>query len=90
LRHITGTVETNGRSGTALNSVGCSTRDSIVYTPVPFSSGPARSLTASWRHAIHAWRAANNRAFGGNSWEIYGDWSDDPSKLETTIVYLLK
>jgi effector-binding domain-containing protein len=40
--------------------------------------------------AIHAWRAANNRAFAGKSWEIYGDWSDDPSKLETTIMYLLK
>src|ERR1700683_3339478 len=40
--------------------------------------------------AIHAWRAANSRAFAGKSWEIYGDWSDDPAKLETTIVYLLK
>jgi effector-binding domain-containing protein len=39
--------------------------------------------------AIHAWRAANNRAFAGKSWEIYGDWSDHPSKLETTIMYLL-
>src|SRR5262249_61706867 len=39
--------------------------------------------------AIHAWREANNRAFAGKSWEIYGDWSDDPSKLETTIMYLL-
>ena len=40
--------------------------------------------------AIHAWAVANNRAFAGKSWEIYGDWSDDPSKLETTIMYLLK
>lgn len=40
--------------------------------------------------AIHAWREANNRTFAGKSWEIYGDWSDDPSKLETTITYLLK
>jgi hypothetical protein len=40
--------------------------------------------------AIHAWCAANSRAFSGKSWEIYGDWSDDPAKLETTIVYLLK
>jgi effector-binding domain-containing protein len=40
--------------------------------------------------AIHAWREANNRALAGKSWEIYGDWSDDPSKLETTIMYLLK
>ena len=40
--------------------------------------------------AIHAWRAANHREFAGTSWEIYGDWSDDPAKLETTILYLLK
>jgi effector-binding domain-containing protein len=39
--------------------------------------------------AIHAWRAATGRAFGGCSWEIYGDWSDDPAKLETRVVYLL-
>jgi hypothetical protein len=39
--------------------------------------------------AIHARREANNRAFAGKSWEIYGNWSDDPSKLETTIMYLL-
>jgi effector-binding domain-containing protein len=40
--------------------------------------------------AIHAWRQASGQAFAGKSWEIYGDWSDDPSKLETTIMYLLK
>jgi effector-binding domain-containing protein len=39
--------------------------------------------------AIHAWRARSGRAFAGLSWEIYGDWSDDPSKLETTVCYLL-
>jgi effector-binding domain-containing protein len=41
-------------------------------------------------NAIHAWAGAHRRAFAGRSWEIYGDWSDDPSKLETTVVYLLK
>jgi effector-binding domain-containing protein len=40
--------------------------------------------------AIHTWGAINNRAFAGKSWEIYGDWFEDPAKLETTIVYLLK
>ena len=40
--------------------------------------------------AIHAWAQANNRGFAGKSWEIYGDWSDDLSKLETTVVYLLR
>ena len=39
--------------------------------------------------AIHAWRAQAARSFAGTSWEIYGDWSDDPSKLETTVCYLL-
>ena len=40
--------------------------------------------------AIHAWRAANNRVFAGKLWEIYGDWSDDPAKFETMIMYLLE
>ena len=40
--------------------------------------------------AIQTWTEAHRRAFAGQFWEIYGDWSDDPSKLETTIVYLLK
>src|SRR5437764_15169138 len=40
--------------------------------------------------AIHAWRAANHREFAGKSWEIYGDPSDEPAKIEVTILYLLK
>ena len=39
--------------------------------------------------AIHAWREQARRTFAGLSWEIYGDMTDDPSKLETTICYLL-
>jgi hypothetical protein len=39
--------------------------------------------------AIHAWGARERRAFAGTSWEIYGDWSDDPARLETTVCYLL-
>ena len=39
--------------------------------------------------AIHAWAAANGTSFAGTSWEIYGDWTDDVSKLETRIEYLL-
>ncbi|HLK90958.1 MAG TPA: GyrI-like domain-containing protein [Polyangia bacterium] len=40
--------------------------------------------------ALHAWCAANGRRIGAFSLEIYGDWSNDPSKLETTIQYLLR
>ena len=44
---------------------------------------------AAAHQAIHSWRAATGRAFGGCSWEIYGDWTDDETKLETQVVYLL-
>jgi len=39
--------------------------------------------------ALHQWCAANKRRIGMHSLEIYGDWSDDPAKLETTIQYML-
>ena len=40
-------------------------------------------------NAIHSWSATTGRALGACSWEIYGDWTDDESKLETQVVYLL-
>jgi effector-binding domain-containing protein len=40
--------------------------------------------------ALHAWCAANARNIGAFSLEVYGDWSNDPSKLETTVQYLLR
>ena len=30
------------------------------------------------------------RALAHTSWEIYGDWNDDPTKLETLVLYLLR
>ena len=50
--------------------------------------GPYERLGETHR-AIQAWREANNAKFAGKSWEIYGDWSDDSSKLETRVEYLL-
>jgi hypothetical protein len=41
-------------------------------------------------NAIRAFVAAQQRVLAGQSWEIYGDWTDDASKLEVTIVYLLR
>lgn len=40
--------------------------------------------------ALQAWCAAHGRSIGGYSLEIYGDWSADPSQLETTIQYVLR
>ena len=39
--------------------------------------------------AIQAWCAAHDRRIGSASWELYGDPTDDPAQLETTISYLL-
>jgi effector-binding domain-containing protein len=50
--------------------------------------GPYDRLSDA-HNAIHAWCAANNRKIAAASWEIYGDWKDDPALLETTIKYLL-
>jgi len=39
--------------------------------------------------AIHRWASDSGRTFAGISWEIYGDPTPDPGKLETTVAYLL-
>jgi effector-binding domain-containing protein len=51
--------------------------------------GPYSGLRET-HDAIHAWMAANQRTSAGSSWEVYGDWGDDPTKLETTVMYLLR
>jgi hypothetical protein len=51
--------------------------------------GPYDGL-ARTHDKLHAWQRTSGRAFAGRSWEIYGDWNEDPSKLETTIAYLLR
>ena len=40
--------------------------------------------------AMEKWMVANGRASAGQSWEIYGDPTPDPSETETTLVHLLK
>ena len=39
--------------------------------------------------AIQSWARANQATLGDKSWEIYGDWTDNPLKLETQIEYLV-
>jgi effector-binding domain-containing protein len=50
--------------------------------------GPYDGLTQA-HSAIHAWAKESGRSFAGTSWEIYGDWNEDPAKLETFVMYLL-
>ena len=39
--------------------------------------------------AVTSWCRETGKTLAGPSWEVYGHWSDDPSKLRTDIFYLL-
>lgn len=39
---------------------------------------------------VERWCAEHGHAVADRSWEIYGHWTDDPTKLETHVCYLLK
>jgi effector-binding domain-containing protein len=51
--------------------------------------GPYSQLMNA-HQALHRWCAANGRRIGAHSVEVYGDWTEDPAMLETTVEYLLK
>jgi effector-binding domain-containing protein len=51
--------------------------------------GPYGRLAEAHR-AVHEWAKESGRALAGTSWEIYGDWNEDPAKLDTLVMYLLR
>jgi effector-binding domain-containing protein len=66
----------------------------VACVPVPAGEavstlhrGPYSGLRGA-HDAIHRWLDEHKRRSPA-SWEIYGDWSEDPEKLETEVVYLL-
>jgi effector-binding domain-containing protein len=40
--------------------------------------------------ALERWCADNGRSPAGASWEVYGDWDDDPAKRRTDVYFLLE
>jgi effector-binding domain-containing protein len=59
----------------------------IVARTVHF--GPYSELGPA-HEAVREWCRQNQREFAQPFWEIYGDWEDDPTKLRTDVLYLLK
>ena len=51
--------------------------------------GPYDRLRAA-HEAVMAWCRAHDHETRLPFWEIYGDWTDDPSQLRTDVLYLLK
>jgi effector-binding domain-containing protein len=64
-----------------------STPAGIVATTVHL--GPYDRLGEA-NAAIHQWCAEHGRTLAGPSWEVYGHWTDDVSKLRTDVFYLLQ
>ena len=50
--------------------------------------GPYSGLALAHRKILE-WSDAATRPLAGPSWEIYGHWTDDASRLRTDIYYLL-
>lgn len=50
--------------------------------------GPYAGIPGAW-HTLFAWCAEKGLELAHINWEIYGDWNDDPSKLETSVQALL-
>jgi effector-binding domain-containing protein len=50
--------------------------------------GPYDGLDRAHR-TVRDWCERHGRALTGVRWEIYGDWHEDPSRLETEVYYLL-
>jgi len=69
--------------------------DRVVCSSTPSGSaasvtliGPYSGLAAAHQKLLD-WSRETGRAFAGPSWEVYGHWTDDPTRLRTDIYYLL-
>jgi len=51
-------------------------------------TGPYSGLGAA-HAAVIEWCAQHGRTRADVWWELYGDWHDDPARLETEVVYAL-
>lgn len=70
--------------------------DNVVATVVPGGEVATVAHIGSYtglrnaHNAVIDWCRAHNRRQTGISWEVYGHWTDDESKLRTDIFYLLE
>ena len=78
-----GSVFDDSAAGGVVSSSTPAGRVARRCTPGPTTgSGPRTS-------PCRAWCAAEAHTIVGPAWEIYGDWDDDPTKLETEVLYRL-
>lgn len=66
-------------------TVWCSTTPSGLAVHTAYF-GPYLGMSEG-HNAIHKWCKERGKTLAGPSWEVYGHWNDDPSKLRTDIYY---
>jgi effector-binding domain-containing protein len=64
-----------------------STPEGTVATTL--HTGPYHQLGLA-HDAVQNWAKANHHPLTGLSWEVYGDWHEDPNQMTTELFYLLK
>jgi effector-binding domain-containing protein len=85
------TVEVGVEVGERFEPVG-----EIVYSETPAGevamathTGPYSGLGET-HQAVMRWCKEHGRALTDTSWEVYGDWREDPAQLETEVCYALR
>ena len=69
--------------------------DGIVSSQTPAGKAAravhvgAYSELPSTHMAVVAWCRDHGHELSGQSWEIYGDWEEDPAKLRTDVYHLV-
>ncbi len=70
--------------------------DDVVYSSTPSGEvastlhvGPYSDLGDA-HDAVRQWCKEQRRPQANVFWEVYGDWEEDPLKLETEVFYLLQ
>lgn len=70
--------------------------EDVVYSSTPSGEvastlhiGPYSDLGSAY-DALRRWCQEHHRAQMNVFWEVYGDWEEDPTKLQTEVFYLLQ
>ena len=70
--------------------------EDIIYSSTPpgevastLHTGPYSRLGGAY-DALIRWCREHHRAQANMYWEVYGDWEQDPARLQTEVVYLLQ
>jgi effector-binding domain-containing protein len=72
-----------------------STTGGVAYSPLPVGEVATATHWGDYsrireaHQAVTEWCRENGRALTGTSWEIYGHWVPDVTRLRTDVYYLL-